>query len=69
MTVFEEVGREMAVTFGPILLAILAFGAFRIWQVFIRGNRKQRRGTTSSVGAERRHLPLKGKALEGGARR
>ena len=36
MTVFEECGREMAVTFAPIILAIVAFGAFRIWQVFLR---------------------------------
>ena len=36
MTVFEECGREMAVAFAPIILAIVTFGAFRFWQVFLR---------------------------------
>lgn len=36
MSAFEEALRTMAVTFGPILLAVLAFGLFRFWQVFLR---------------------------------
>ena len=36
MTLLQETLRTMAVTFGPILLAVLAFGLFRFWQVFLR---------------------------------
>lgn len=43
MTVYEECAREALVTFGPILLAVLAFGLFRFWQVFLRKPRKEAR--------------------------
>jgi hypothetical protein len=43
MSAFEEAIRTMAVTFGPILLAVLAFGLFRFWQVFLRKPRKEAR--------------------------
>lgn len=39
MSALEEVLRTMAVSFGPILLAVLAFGLFRFWQVFLRRRR------------------------------
>ena len=32
----HDVALEALLTFGPILLAVLAFGLFRFWQVFLR---------------------------------
>jgi len=39
MTLLQEILRTVAVSFGPILLAVLAFGLFRFWQVFLRRRR------------------------------
>jgi hypothetical protein len=43
MNFYEECAREALVAFGPILLAVLAFGLFRFWQVFLRKPRKEAR--------------------------
>lgn len=43
MTLLHECLLEALVTFGPILLAVLAFGLFRFWQVFGREARLRRK--------------------------
>lgn len=43
MNVYKECAREALLTFGPILLAVLAFGLFRFWQVFGREARLRRK--------------------------